>query len=432
MNILLRIFYKLGVEILQRLEMKNFGPIKECCIDIDKITIFTGPQAAGKSTVAKMIYFFSTVGDDVANWNLRYKNNLKEKNNFFDYVYFELIEKFFQIFGEVPLKEGACINYYYGIDTYIKIFYVDIGVIKIFFSDNITSYLLSVDNNKLAEMNLAEMLSTTYKVVYIPSGRNLTTIFGEQLSYIYASMDDNQKRLIDLCTRRYIEMVLKLKPFFSDGVERMVSKLINRVSNNRVDVLYRAYLLSKKILGGEYKYRYGHEQIILDENADIIDVNYASSGQQEALWIINLLVYYMLDNKPTFFIIEEPESHLYPNAQKLITEMIALATGESNSCIITTHSPYVLGALNNLIYAAEVYRKKADSMENILKENNLLQEQLISVDTLAAYHVESGCLRSAIDKEEWLIDNSVIDGASSDINQLFDAIANVDYEYVGK
>ncbi len=50
---------------MNRIRIKNFGPIKEGCqendgwIDIRKVTLFIGNQGSGKSTIAKLISTFS-------------------------------------------------------------------------------------------------------------------------------------------------------------------------------------------------------------------------------------------------------------------------------------------------------------------------------------------------------------------------------------
>ena len=80
-----------------------------------------------------------------------------------------------------------------------------------------------------------------------------------------------------------------------------------------------------------------------------VKINFSSSGQQECVWILNLLFYYIVQQKEILFIIEEPESHLFPESQKYITELIALVNNCGHSIVLTTHSPYVLGTLNNLL-----------------------------------------------------------------------------------
>ena len=43
------------------LHLHKIGPINDCRLTLDTFTILTGPQANGKSTVAKAVYFFRFV-----------------------------------------------------------------------------------------------------------------------------------------------------------------------------------------------------------------------------------------------------------------------------------------------------------------------------------------------------------------------------------
>lgn len=45
----------------QRLEITDFGPVKRASIVIKPALILIGQQASGKSTVAKLIYFFQSL-----------------------------------------------------------------------------------------------------------------------------------------------------------------------------------------------------------------------------------------------------------------------------------------------------------------------------------------------------------------------------------
>ena len=49
---------------MQKIIIKNFGAIKEAEIDIPKTLVLIGEQASGKSTIAKLIYFFQGLRDD--------------------------------------------------------------------------------------------------------------------------------------------------------------------------------------------------------------------------------------------------------------------------------------------------------------------------------------------------------------------------------
>jgi SpoVK/Ycf46/Vps4 family AAA+-type ATPase len=52
---------------MQKLTVKNFLTLKDIQIDIPKINIIVGPQAEGKSLIAKLIYFFKTFVRDYRN-----------------------------------------------------------------------------------------------------------------------------------------------------------------------------------------------------------------------------------------------------------------------------------------------------------------------------------------------------------------------------
>ena len=91
-----------------------------------------------------------------------------------------------------------------------------------------------------------------------------------------------------------------------------------------------------------------------------------------------------LITKKAYFIIEEPESHLFPNAQKLITEFISLAKTMVIKVLLTTHSPYILGTINNMLYAnrisGKVDKMKLDRIIHPLK--------WIEFKKMSAYYVE--------------------------------------------
>lgn len=84
--------------------------------------------------------------------------------------------------------------------------------------------------------------------------------------------------------------------------------------------------------------------------------------------------------------------------------------------MLTTHSPYILGTLNNLIYAYKI-SSQADKAEL----NHIIYErEWIEFSKLSAYYVNDGQCISCMDNEFQAIENGMIDGASDDINRDFD------------
>ena len=61
---------------MARLIIHNFGPIRFCEIEEKHFTVLTGAQASGKSTVAKVLFFF-------ARWEMmllnRFSKNLMKR-----------------------------------------------------------------------------------------------------------------------------------------------------------------------------------------------------------------------------------------------------------------------------------------------------------------------------------------------------------------
>lgn len=168
-------------------------------------------------------------------------------------------------------------------------------------------------------------------------------------------MDDIQKRSLDYCTQNYLERILRLKTGFKEDADQMIFNALS-FAEKKLDrhLLTEMAELKRAVLQGEYLNINGEERLQISKDK-YVKINFASSGQQEIMWILNVLFYYVLNGIKAYFIIEEPESHLFPEAQKLVTEYISLAKSAwENQFFMTTHSPYILGTVNNLLYADKI------------------------------------------------------------------------------
>ena len=178
--------------------------------------------------------------------------------------------------------------------------------------------------------------------------------------------------------------------------------------------------LIQKILKGRYTVTDGEERIWIDTGR-YVKINFASSGQQECVWILNLLYYYFVMQNPVYFIIEEPESNLFPESQKAIIELTALVAGAGHEVLLTTHSPYVLGAVNNLLYAGTVGQIAAEKSAEIIAP-----EKWIDACCCEARFVENGEARDCMDNELMQIDNSLLDQISHGINKEYDILFEIE------
>lgn len=427
---------------MERIIINKLGPIKYCDLKISDFMVFTGPQASGKSTISKSIFFFKNIK------NLLYKQinrrlfvgsdtlELSTKNRLLK----EIRSVFLQTFGTTwCMDKNMAIEYYYTDDLYIKICLKNDPVapnyIWIDFSEKLVNFLNSYDklsvemltqayNHGEIKKNIDELFEDDLEVIYIPAGRSMMTLFSSQLMYMYSVMNDDQKRSLDYCTQNYLERIMQLKPSFSSGVQELIkSKLeLTDVKIDKDNLLQCARLM-RCILQGEYRNIDGEERLQVDEGR-YVKINFASSGQQEAVWILNVLFYYLLNNKKSYFIIEEPESHLFPNAQKLITEFISLAKNGGNKILLTTHSPYILGTLNNLLYANKMSKEGYAAGVNKIIEFH----KWLDFAKLSAYYVEYGAICACLDEELEAINNEVIDSASEEINHDYEQMVELRFD----
>lgn len=431
-----------GDKRVERIVINKLGPIDYCDFEINDFMIFTGPQASGKSTIAKSIFFFKNVR------NLILKQINKPFFNEGDVIKLstkgrlmkEIRSNFLQTFGSTWCMDNRMsVEYYYTNSIYIKIYLKNDSVspnyIWIDFSRKLTDFLskydnrqfdfwMNADNNEALKKDIDTFFNNSEEVIYIPAGRSMMTLFSSQLMFMYSVMNDDQKRSLDYCTQNYLERIMQLKPSFSSSVQTLIKDKIE-LTDIKIDKenLEQCADLMKQILHGEYRNVDGEERLQVSQDK-YVKINFASSGQQEAIWILNVVFYYLLNNKKTFFIIEEPESHLFPDAQKLMTEFISLAKNGGNKVLLTTHSPYILGTINNMLYANRISKKVNKS--KVAKIMNRLK--WLQFEKLSAYYVESGAIRSCLDKEFESIDNEVIDGVSDVINSDYDRMLELWYD----
>lgn len=90
------------------------------------------------------------------------------------------------------------------------------------------------------------------------------------------------------------------------------------------------------------------------------------------------------------------------------TELIALANHCGHSMVITTHSPYVLGSLNNLLYAYQTEPEKRKQALGIIPEELWLDSTKFS-----AWFVKNGGIENCMDDELPMIQNEKIDEISN-------------------
>ncbi len=118
-------------------------------------------------------------------------------------------------------------------------------------------------------------------------------------------------------------------------------------------------------------------------------------------------------------IVEEPEQNLYPTSQVSAIQRLIRNTNSIGRLIVTTHSPYILSAVNNFIFAY-------DLRDNIKKcPKGISREDLIRYEDVAAYKIKDGRIFPILDDEARMIDATEIDECSIAINRQFDSLMDI-------
>ena len=429
---------------MHQLTIHKLGPIQDCQLPIRQYTVLTGYQASGKSTIAKAVYFFRSLQEDLFRLILR-RGLLGEQQGYGDpdgnrtartltgAFQSHVRNKFLSTFGtSFCMEQGMRLHYRYGegVEVTVRLKRIENHLTPNFvwveYSQSIRAFLQShegVRDQQTLRKELAELFRDPFETVYIPAGRSVLTVLGSQFNYFYSTMDDTQKRLLDTCTRDYLERVMRLRPQFADGVEGLLAGTM--VTAAQGELYQQALALIEQILRGRYTAADGEERIWVDKER-YVKINFASSGQQEIVWILNLLFYYLIQQRPVFFLVEEPESHLFPASQKAVVELLALVANAGHGVLMTTHSPYVLGAVNNLLYAGTVGREHGPEAGQIVPPG-----EWIDSSACEARFVEKGGAEDCMDRELMQIDNARLDQISRSINEEYDALFAVEERGMG-
>lgn len=442
---------------MQKLIIDNFKQISHAEIEVKDFLLLIGPQASGKSTIAKLIYFFKSIQqfyidlfgiDDremtvekvIMNYNLR------------------IVSKFQEYFSFTELPDPNFKMHFYLSDNEDKEIFFEVKENKVsvsykdVFHESLraaTEKLLSlrqqskdlIAQDSANEMKIrnefygrvwkesCEIFDDTKSGLYIPAGRNITVSFSEQFQMLFfGQLKDKQQHIggnEEDIIRDFMLQSKRLVDFFSYGYREKLDNPFGQL----------VLSIAKKILKGSYQNEKGMESIRVDEK-NTVSLGNASSGQQESIRIIQDLIYILCTNIDTTRFIEEPEAHIYPEAQKLLIELLVLVANHCHTqMIVTTHSPYVLSTFNNMLYYSKVLKAHPSKREEI--ERHFLSETLntandeflgIDADNFEAYSLDTGrenYCQSIKDDETKLIGDNFFDVETEKLNEDFAFLYNL-------
>ena len=389
----------------ERLSIRKFGPIQEADIEVRDLTIFVGPQATGKSMAAQLLYFMNRLEDLLPLTDSANKASASTTYRF-----------------ETPATEKVVrtLDEWLGNPTsvYVKLDSL-VGWEE---SSQADSYTITWSADRVAlNFYLEEwvhrfdehQLSPTPPQLYIPAGRSLYSFVPPEAA---ALLRNRSNYRLDW-------------PGYIQQFSRMLNQVIKSLweyqqSESREQLTLLDFPLSpfikkriSEILKGEI--RYGPGTIALTSDAFTLRPETIAAGQMEAwpfLAIIEDAAHQgTLESLRIFF--EEPEAHLHPKAQQKMMEIVAALVRGGTQLIITTHSPYILYALNNFLTVGEVLGKGRTLPPGISPELALLPQQV------AAYCFGSdGHITDIMDRELGLIDSQELSKVAEELGSDFTAM----------
>ena len=374
---------------MNRLIIKNIGPIKDIDLDLNKINVFIGPQGSGKSTIAKIISFCSWLEKDNSVTEQACSEGLIARLTSFHHM-----EGYFSQESEL-LYEGDNIAFIYNWKTDRK----RPPLSKVFGGGECLpnkAMLFHVDRKNVNP-----------KVAYIPAERNFVSAVPSLRNY--SDKDDNLQSFVNdwfEAKRHYTRetpipiMSLGLDYFYNPGTD--ADYLLQENASNTIPLVaassgYQSIVplvvLLKWLSSGIYE---ENKPFSPAENEKVrtILAHLSDISEKSNATIIERLRGFLEGRvySHTQFIIEEPEQNLFPRTQMdLLYQILSeINHGRNHRLVLTTHSPYILYALNNCILAHIV----EDSMDKKLSKSLECAKYAVAPKDVSVWSIHDGCIRN--------------------------------------
>ena len=414
---------------MERLTIENYAGIKELDLEVKPFTVLIGPQSVGKSITAKLLYFFKSLPREA------YAAGMNSDPPKLEHLAIKVLGNLLPdathsgtkwsityAFGNEKLRLVHSVNGSNNFRVHCPESFVN--AYANFVNDWKEARLLQkqdIDADLLTPGLVAEKryLDSITKIfpgrflsIFVPAGRS----YYAQIERDFASYFQNAT----------------VDPFvsqFASALSRF--KEVNRsVLAKKDQASVQVHNLFEHLLGGRYE-RQGGKDFIHVSDGRKLPSNLWSSGQQEAHSLAYILLTICCGYYPNSeLVIEEPEAHLFPSYQREMIELVALAfnlTKAEMGVFLTTHSPYVLTTVNNLLLAGQQYERELSSTKEKSLEKIIPRNVTLSPGKVGAYYMTRDECKSIIEPETGLIDASAIDDVSGEIAEQFDALLEFEH-----
>lgn len=234
---------------------------------------------------------------------------------------------------------------------------------------------------------------------YIPSERNFLHIIAENVFGLINNNIQIPKHLLEI------------------GQE--YEKALNVVKEVPLNLIDKSFTYKRE---GKTSYIYHNN----DEKVDLIQ---SASGMQSIIPIILLIEYAktLKENYHFNYVIEEPELNIYPKTQhQLIKYLIknvfdfTRVDYQRKKMVITTHSPYILASINNLLLAFQKGKEKPKEVNKIINKSSW-----INPENFNAYELRNGKSYKIMNHKLGQLKSNMIDQVSDEFADEFDKILSL-------
>jgi predicted ATPase len=414
---------------MSRIKIKNFGPIKngrednEGWIDIQKVTVFIGDQASGKSTVAKLISTFMWMEKALLNGTLPQSEVNTETFISNRCGYFRL-QKYFKPETEI-LFEGDYCDFKY-LNQSISVEYKKPDglyfIPKIMYLPAERSFLSSVEDAD----SVSGLPLPLFEFMY-ENNRSLKELNSE-LPIPFGKYKLRYDALTRISYIRGEDYELELKDA-SSGLHSAVPMYV--VSRN----LALDIALDKTDLSIS-KLNYKQEQQRKAELRNImIDDILSDDVKNETFNAKKAIIESKYKNSIFINIVEEPEQNLFPTSQKEILYSLLGFNNMSpgNKLIMTSHSPYLINYLTLAVQGAHLF-ELMQSKDNVPEElfhrleQIIPKESMIEGSTIMVYQLADGEIKLLPSPHGFPSSKNYLNLSIAEGNYLFDQMLEIEQE----
>ncbi len=395
-----------------KLKIRHFGSIKngyasnDGYLNMNKVTVFTGPQASGKSTVAKVFSLFSWLEKALVRGE--YTENYVVENDVFKNVFCS----------------------YHGITNYFrKNTYIDYcGV----------AYRMTYDNGSFSVSSQDSRFEYLQpKVMYIPAERNLISVLddAENVKGLPESLVTLLSRYLTACKKMDAAVVLPLKNTtfrYDKSTKRAMvdnGKSLLQLSETASGIqsltpMYVVLDYLSRHLSEPSSTKSNKERDAINRRVEeLLKDSSLSPDTRKAL----LAQVTDVANRVLVSVIEEPEQNLFPSAQRnILYSLLAINMAQGNQMVMTTHSPFIINYMALAIKAMDVFTGASpagiEKLEKIVPEPSLVEGTSVNVYELD----ENGEIHDVKINEGVLSDDNILNRFLQESNEQFNDLLDIE------